>query len=335
MPANTAVAKSAVANSAAAKVRDHLIPRNDVVATVEDHLKQLHAIALRKLKEDPLPFGYESEKRIRAEIRELGLDENVADLETKGFTVLPPGKAAPIEFTERLRDTVLQLAEAADENGISGNFVPYRAILHTLPRHPIFEEALLAPAPLALLTYLLGYRAKLCNSSSIIKGRTDEALRFHSDHGTKMPPPWTVAQHAPVTWVLSDYTRDNGALCVVPGSHRRGMAVPASLEMAHDHEEVEVIEAPAGSVIVFHGSLWHGAMPRKNDGHRITLVLLCSRDHIQTQEAYWVSTTPEMLERNPRRFATLMGLTSQYPWISAIDPAVMASGPPREWSQFD
>ena len=156
-----------LASDTAASIED---PRNNnLVATVEDHLNKLHAIALRKLEEDPLPHGKEAEKRIRAEIRELDLEENVADLETKGYTVLPPGKAAPIEFTERLRDTILQLAETANESGLA---IDYRAILHSVPRDPIFEEALQAPAPLALLTYLLGYRAKLSNSSSaLIKGR--------------------------------------------------------------------------------------------------------------------------------------------------------------------
>ena len=94
-----------LANDTAASIED---PRNNnLVATIEDHLDQLRAIALRKLKEDPLPHGKEAEKRIRAEIRELDLEENVADLETKGYTILPPGKAAPIEFTERLRDKIL------------------------------------------------------------------------------------------------------------------------------------------------------------------------------------------------------------------------------------
>ncbi|MEE9278926.1 MAG: hypothetical protein V3V67_02010 [Myxococcota bacterium] len=36
---------------------------------------------------------------------------------------------------------------------------------------------------------------------------------------------------------------------------------------------------------------------------------------MQAQELYWATTTPEMIERNPARFATLMGLTSVYPWI--------------------
>ena len=318
-----------LANDTAASIED---PRNNnLVVKVEDHLEELHAIALRKLKEDPLPHGKEAEKRIRAEIRELDLEENVADLETNGYTILPPGKAAPIEFTERLRDTVMRLAETANESGVAIN---HPVILHSVPRDPIFEEVLQAPRPLCLLNYLLGYRAKLSLSSSVLKGRGAEGVMIHADHSTKIPPPWTVAQYANISWMLTDYTRDNGAICVVPGSHRRGANPPDSFVNAQNHEDVEVIEAPAGSVIVFHGSLWHGSVPRKNEGERLTFLSLFCRDHIQSQEAYWVSTTPEMLERNPRRFATLMGLTSQYPWISAVNPELMSTIP-RTIAQFD
>ena len=295
-------------NDAAATNNAVAAAGENVVSPVETHLRKLRTIAIRKLEGDPLPTGKEAEKRIRAEIREFDLEENIADLETKGYTVLPPGKAAPIEFTERLGDKMLQIAEAPSTTatGLSegrthfqNSTAGYRTMLHSVPRDPIYEEALLAPVPLAVLTYLLGYRAKLSSSSSNIRGRTEQGLMFHADHSTKIPPPWTVAQHTNITWVLSDYTRDNGALCVVPGSHRWGYNPPDDFVMAHDHEDVEAVEVPAGSVVVFHGSLWHGALPRKNDGERLSLALLLCRDHIQTQEAYWASATPEMLERNP------------------------------------
>ena len=303
----------------------------NAVATVEDHLDKLRTISLRKLAEDPLPHGKEAEKRIRAEIRELDLEKNIAELETQGYTILPPGEAGSIQFAERLRDKILELAETAAPCGIGMN---YRAMFHSVPRDPIFEEAVQAPRPLCLLNYLLGYRAKLSSSSSAIKGQGAQATMMHADQSTKIPPPWTVAQNANMTWILTDYTSDNAALCVVPGSHRSGHNPPDSMVMAQDHEDVEVIETPAGSVIVFHGSLWHGATPRKNEGERVSLASIYCRDHIQTQEAYWVSTTPEMLERNPRRFSTLMGLTSQYPWLSTINPELMSTIP-RALAQFD
>ena len=59
-------------------------------------LNQLRELAKEKWKEDPLPTGRDAEVRLRKEIQELGLESHIADLETDGYTVLPPGKAAPI-----------------------------------------------------------------------------------------------------------------------------------------------------------------------------------------------------------------------------------------------
>ena len=156
----------------------------NAVATVEDHLEKLRTISLRKLGEDPLPHGKEAEKRIRAEIRELDLEKNVAELETQGYTILAPGEAGSIQFAERLRDKIMELIEAADPSGLGIN---YRTMLHSVPRDPIFEEAVQAPRPLCLLNYLLGYRAKLSSSSSAAKGRTEQGLMMHADQSTKIP----------------------------------------------------------------------------------------------------------------------------------------------------
>ena len=182
---------------------------------------------------------------------------------------------------------------------------------------------------LTLVSYLLGYRAKLSQCTGLIKGKGTPALPLHADHSGKFPAPWgPLANYCVITWVLTDYTRDNGAVCVWPGSHRWGRPVPPDLTMAHDHEDIRVLEIPAGSLIAWHGSLWHGAVPRQSDGQRVTLVLPHVRDALQPQELFWATTTPEMLKRNGPRFGTLMGLTSAGPWIAdGPSPSRLAMGP--------
>ena len=279
-------------------------------------LDELRAIAAKKLADDPLPTGSEARRRIEAEIEELGLGENIAELDMKGYTVLPPGSAAPPEFVERLRDTILRIADEERPDQFEDLGGLGRPLFHLVPRDRVFEEAVVQPKPLALMTYLLGWRARLSQCSALIKDKsTTTPLAFHADHSRKIPAPWpNVAQFCVITWVLSDYTRENGALCVFPGSHKLAQDVPSNFVMAHDHEDVEVVEVPAGSLIAWHGSLWHGALPRTADGRRVSLVLPFVRYHVQPSEMYWASTTPEMLERNPARFATLMGLTAAWPW---------------------
>ena len=193
----------------------------------------------------------------------------------------------------------------------------------------------MAPVPLTLVTYLLGYRAKLSQMTGLVKESDASPLAIHADHSNKLPAPWpSLAQYCNINWICSEYTREMGPLVVWPGSHRWGRPVPADLRMAQEHEDIEVLEVPRGSVIVWHGSLWHGALPRTAEGKRITLVMPHVRDYIQAQELYWATTTPEMIERNSARFCTLVGLTSSYPWIQE-GPPTMALGGGITGSQFE
>ncbi len=299
------------------------------------HLAALRALAMEKFEAAPLPAGDAARATLARELEALDLKPHVAELETDGYTVLPPGKAAPLAFFDELRETLLTLREDDASRDLGPQSGLGKTLFHLLPRARIVEDALLAPAPLALVTYLLGYRAKLSQSTGLIKNSDAGPLAIHADHSGKIPAPWpSVAQYCNVTWVTTDYTRAGGAVCVWPGSHRFCRPVPADLTMAHDHPEVRVLELPKGSVIVWHGSLWHGAVPRTDDGERVTLVLPHVRDHMQAQELYWATTTPAMIARHGSRFCALMGLYSAYPWLDDGPPDTLALTP-RSGSQFE
>ncbi len=290
-------------------------------------LTELRELAAAKLAAEPLPVGKDADERIREDIERYDLKAEVADLETKGYAVLPPGKAAPMDFIDRLRDAILTAAEDDESLNLGPQSGLGHTVFHLLPQDRVFEEALMAPAPLTLVTYLLGYRAKLSQMTGLVKESDAAPLAVHADHSNKLPAPWpSLAQYCNINWICSDYTREMGPLVLWPGSHRWGRPVPADLRMAQEHPEMEVMEVERGSVLVWHGSLWHGALPRTAPGKRVTLVMPHVRDYIQAQELYWATTRPEMIERNPARFSTLVGLTSGYPWIQDGPPSIPLGG---------
>ena len=90
---------------------------------------------------------------------------------------------------------------------------------------------------------------------------------MHCDQGS-MPLPWPSgrALTANMTWALNDYTAANGALCYVPGSHRR-LRPP---EFPAAAEQAIAVECPRGSAIIFHGATWHGALPKLTRGLRVS-----------------------------------------------------------------
>ena len=135
-----------------------------------------------------------------------------------------------------------------------------------------------------------------------------DSLGLHADTqpspNGKLPSEWVDACNSVLC--LTDYTKDDGALAVVPYSHKI-----ARQPSADDYKKSNVIpvEAPAGSLIFWHGNLWHGAFPKLTDGLRINLTTFMNHRRIKTQECIKEKVTQEMLDRNPgKHFARMVGL---------------------------
>lgn len=256
---------------------------------------------------------------IYLEIRRHGLEANVAELETKGLTVVQ--NAASADLVRRLREAMLRVA--AERGVISrpteNRPAQYRGVgellYALLLEDRVFEEAVMNPVALSLITYLLGESCLLSSVTGMIKGKTEERSQLHSDNGMIPSPFPAYAQVANATWVLTDYTRADGCLLYVPGSHLL-CRHPTTSEMRDDAAMVPV-EAPVGSLIVWHGNLWHAAFPRCTDGFRLNLINLFCRMHCITQEDFESRIPPHVLERNPPRFAKLLGAHVAYGWTES------------------
>ena len=249
------------------------------------------------------------------EIRRLGLESNVAELDNFGYTIVPPERVAPPEFTERLLARILELVERRSgvkpdlETGSTHAEQPVgigEEHYLTLFEDRVFEEALMNPTSLALATYLLGESCALSVDTILIKGPRQQApLPIHCDNvGIPSPfPPY--AQICNTTWVLTDYSLDNGATCFIPGSHR-WCRHPTPVE-SFEYGNAVPVEAPKGSLLVWGGNTWHGAFARNAPGLRVNLLFGYGRSYIRPFQPYKETVPKEILERNPPRFAKLLG----------------------------
>jgi ectoine hydroxylase-related dioxygenase (phytanoyl-CoA dioxygenase family) len=255
------------------------------------------------------------------EIRGLGLETRLAELEAFGFTVIEGALAA--DQVARAREAVLAIAQErlgqtldleAETTYADLQFIPF-----LLFKDEVFREILLTPGPLALITYLLGRHCILSSVGSHLKGPGGNGLLLHSDTGNGAPDPFTpYAQVANCNFALTDYSEERGALAMVPGSHRHARQ-PTRWETGLDgnrrFEHVIPIEVPAGSAIVWHGNTWHGSFPRKVPGLRINLSCYFCREYIQPQEDYR-RNVPEGYLRGPddERLARLLGADLIHGW---------------------
>jgi hypothetical protein len=260
--------------------------------------------------------------KIYREIRSLGLETNLAELEAFGFTVIP--NALSSDLTEALRDAVLESAEVNFKRklDLEGEQALHEIQLapYLLYKDPLFEQALLNPKPLALITYLLGYSCWLSSLTSHVKGPGEVGLPLHSDTANGVPEPFSPYSHvANCNYALTDYTEERGALAMVPGSHRYfRQPTAAENKLAGDGRNPDAIpiEVPAGSAIVWHGNTWHGSFPRKVSGLRVNLSMYFCRQYMAPQELYGDRTPPELLQRHGpnSRMAQLLGLNHFNGW---------------------
>src|SRR5579864_3329607 len=260
--------------------------------------------------------------RIYRDIRDLGLETNLAELEAFGFTVIEG--ALPPDLTRRLRDAVLSAWEQRYGRKLDlaaeTKLKDVQLASYLLYKDPVFEEAVLNPKPLALITYLLGYSCWLSSLTSHVKGPGEVGLLLHSDTANGVPSPFSAYSHvANCNYALTDYTEAGGCLAMVPGSHRlhrQPTRWEAPLSGTERNPHAIPIEVPAGSAVVWHGNTWHGSFPRRIPGLRVNLATYFCRQYMAPQEIYGDSAPPELLARHGREslMAQLLGLNHFNGW---------------------
>jgi len=263
-------------------------------------------------------------ERIMSSIQALGLEQNLVELETQGFTTIP-GVLGEAQI-QRARDCIIQKMEQQTDQaidieneageGVAGmTYLPY-----LLYDDEIFEEILMEPKPLALITYLLGESCLLSSLGCHFKGPGGMPLVLHSDNGNGMPAPFSaISQVANVNYALTPYSREAGALALVPGSHklaRQPRPEEMMLGQKNANPDAEVMNLNPGDCVVWHGNTWHGSFARKVPGIRMNLAVYFNRQYIQTQERHGDVVPAEVLARhsNDERFLTLVGGKQPYGW---------------------
>ena len=258
-----------------------------------------------------------SRSALYRELKELDLIENIAELDAFGYTIIPPEKVGPPEQHENMKQAVMRVAASRKGcaiNELSQFFSKGQELMRfILWDDPAFEKLILTPSVLGLVQWLVGTDCVLSLFDSWIKGKGALGTDIHTDWAQfDMPTMPPEAFGANFNYVLTDYTKEDGALSFVPGSHR-WRRWPSHEEAAYWKNKAEPVEARAGSMIIWGDHLWHGSYNKDTEGLRIMILGMYSRPHMQTQEGFRETVTNEALARNPVRFTRLMNVYHSMP----------------------
>jgi ectoine hydroxylase-related dioxygenase (phytanoyl-CoA dioxygenase family) len=220
-----------------------------------------------------------------------------ADLAEHGYCLLegllPPDRVAEVRgrLVELAGDEVRAGTDYVYEDGAN------QRIWTLLNKGECFVDLALDPTVDALMTDLLGFGYLLSNIDANVAGPGGKPMFLHADQSF-VPPPWPpYALVANAMWMLDDFTETNGATRIVPGSHRKGEGPIPTIE---DTLSVPVV-APAGTVMVFDGRLWHqtGANVTADERRHGILAYYC-RPFMRTQENWFLSIEPAVLDAHPQ-----------------------------------
>ena len=107
-----------------------------------------------------------------------------------------------------------------------------------------------------------------------------------------------------VVWMLTDFTAENGATLVVPGSHLSGRQ--PELERDKNAHWVSCA-APAGTAVVLDGRTWHSTGRNVGSGDRLAALTYFCAPQFRTQENLTVGTSQEVLDRASPELLALLG----------------------------
>lgn len=258
------------------------------VPEIQDLLVDLHNHLARRTVNNP---------DVEHRIHHLGLEAATHDLETKGYAVLP--NAFTAEFADELRRQAHANHDAAPPN------TGFRATMLLL-RGRVWEEAVIHPWVIALMEFLLGRGCLIYQSDTIIKGPgLDTHPGLHADYGasrvTEPFPEYCV--EATSIWAIDEFSMENGPTVIIPGSFQNRRQVPPGT--GRDGATPIVMEQ--GSIALWHGGSWHGALPRTAKGTRTSLHNAYVRHFMRTLECYY-DIPQSIIDRNPAIFSTLCGV---------------------------
>jgi ectoine hydroxylase-related dioxygenase (phytanoyl-CoA dioxygenase family) len=102
-------------------------------------------------------------------------------------------------------------------------------------------------------------------------------------------------------WAMTDFTAENGATRVIPGSH----LYEDKLELKHD--DCEAAEMPAGSVFLYTGAVYHGGGANRSERTRYGLNLTYARSWLRQEENQYLSVPHDVARELPDELLKLIG----------------------------
>lgn len=149
------------------------------------------------------------------------------------------------------------------------------------------------------------------------------AQELHRDRfvwGIKMPRSFEPQFNT--IFALNEFTAENGATRVVPGSHRWDW------DRRPEAEEIVQAVMPKGSVVMYSGSVLHSGGENRSDGDRIALNVDYNCAWLRQEENQYMTSPPELAATFSKELRDLLGYTMGNYALGYFSPPEFVPGIP-------
>jgi ectoine hydroxylase-related dioxygenase (phytanoyl-CoA dioxygenase family) len=235
------------------------------------------------------------------------LDPTTADAHAEriardGYTILE--HAIEPELVDALADDLLRLERELGIGPATNLFEGFRTVrIYNLLAHgALYERIPVHANVLPVVERVLDPGCLVSSLSSISIDPGERAQPIHADDMVMPLPKPHVATVCNTMWALTDFTEENGATRVLPGTHLRA----DDPDLARAYESVPA-EMPKGSVLVWHGSLWHGGGANRSTQRRVGIAMNYCAGWVRQQENQQLGIPREIARGFGPRLRELVG----------------------------
>lgn len=228
-----------------------------------------------------------------------------------GYVILP--NLIPRETIDAIRresEPLLQYDGRTEFEGYRTRRI-YSVIEKTFTCNPLVDH----PLVMALLDRIFqpNYLLSQLQVIQVMPGEIRQPL--HHDDGFYPFARPRKAIGAALIWALDEFTADNGATLVYPGSHLWGDVPAAEIDVAKMFPAV----MPAGSAVFFLGTLWHCAGANRTDRPRLAATTQYCEPWARQQENYSLAISRERARQCSEKIQALLGYSMLFPFIGFVD----------------
>lgn len=212
------------------------------------------------------------------------MERHKRELADTGFTVLEEYMGRQLLADMQARVDQLLAEEGAAAGSEFKTEENARRLANLVDKGEVFREAISRPEMLALVESVLGNGFKLSSLNMRSANPHSASVQpFHVDMG--LLPDSKGYAVCNCVWMLDDFTLENGALRVIPGSHNWNRKPQDELSDPYaSHPQELLVTGKAGTVVVMNAHAWHGGTANRTNKERRALHSFFCRHDIPQQQ---------------------------------------------------